>query len=217
MSQFITSHILSVCCIFLLLSCSGPPSISTSLLPTETPPTAAPTPSQEPPLAFFTSEPGKFQVWLPASESIQNYTLKKTLFGEAVECPIISFGLNSASAFVQYCDLAPQSITSLSEAEVLDQARDEVLSDMRTKLDATQRSIAQGTYPSLSLAGQTDMRGMGYDGTFKARMILARNRLYLVAMSVYHENWCGCRQQMDQVVDSLYIDPELSIPFEPTP
>jgi hypothetical protein len=166
---------------------------------------------------FFTSEPRKFQVWLPGSESIQNYTLRKTLFGESIECPVINFRLNGAYALVQYCDLDPGSIASLSEDEILDGARSEVIRGIDTKLDTQQRAVVQGAYPALTLSGRADMRGMGYDGAFKARMILADTRIYLVAMSVYLENWCSCLHQMDQAVDSLYIDPGLSIPFEPTP
>ena len=51
-----------------------------ALVPINTPTNS----SQEPALVFFTSEPGNYQIWLPASESVQNYTIKKTLFGEAI-------------------------------------------------------------------------------------------------------------------------------------
>jgi hypothetical protein len=173
--------------------------------------------SQEPPLVFFSSEPGKFQVWLPVSESVQDYTEKKTLFDESIECPLINSRLNGAYAFVQYCDLAPESVASLSNDEILDQAHSELIRGTNATLDLPYRAIVQGTYSELALSGQVDMRGMGDDGTFKARIILADTRIYLVAMSVYVENWCNCLHQIDQVVDSLYIEPGLSIPFEPTP
>jgi len=172
---------------------------------------------QEPALVFFTSEPGKFQIWLPASESVQNYNIQKTLFGQPIECPILVFRLNGAYAAVQYCDLVPQSVALLSSDEILDQARSEIIRGMNVKLDTPVRVLAQDIYPATMLSGQVDMRGMGYDGTFKARLILADNRIYLVVMSVYHENWCHCLYQINQVVDSLYIDTSLSIPFEPTP
>jgi hypothetical protein len=172
---------------------------------------------QEPALVFFTSEPGKFQVWLPASESVLNYTIKKTLFGESIECPILVFRLNGAYATVQYCDLVPQSIATLSSDEIIDQARSEIIRGMNVKLETQERVLAQDIYPATMLSGQVDMRGMGYDGTFQARIILVESRIYLIVMSVYHENWCNCLHQINQVVDSLYIDPGLSIPFEPTP
>ena len=60
------------------------------------PPSLLTTSDQEPPLVFFTSEPGKFQVWLPVSESVQDYTVKKTLFSETIECPNLVFRLNGA-------------------------------------------------------------------------------------------------------------------------
>ncbi len=174
-------------------------------------------PNQEPSLVFFTSEPGKFQVWLPASESIEEYTIKKTLFGEPIECPNLFFRLNGAYAVVQYCDLISQNIVSLSSDEILDQAQSEIIRGMNVKLDTQENIVVQDSYPAMALSGQVDMRGMGYDGTFKARLILVENRIYLVAMSVYQENWCNCLHQINQVVDSLYIEPGLSIPFEPTP
>jgi hypothetical protein len=175
------------------------------------------TSGQEPPLVFFTSEPGKFQVWLPVSESVQDYTLRKTLFNETIECPNIFFRLNGAYAAVQYCDLIPESISSLSSEEVLEQAVSELVRHIQVKIETQQSVIAQDTYPTLELSGQVDLRGMGYDGTFKARIILVDQRIYLIVMSVSHEDWCNCLHQMDQVVDSLYIEPGLSIPFERTP
>jgi len=180
------------------------------------PPSLLTTSSQERPLVFFTSEPGKYQVWLPVSESVQDYTVRKTLFGETIECPNLFFRLNGAYAAVQYCDLIPQSVASLSDEEILDQAQSEVIGDIHVKIETQQRVAVQDTYPALELFGQVDMRGMGYDGTFKARIILVDQRIYLVVMSVYHEDWCNCLRQMDQVVDSLYIEPGISIPFEPT-
>lgn len=173
--------------------------------------------SQESSLVFFTSESGKFQAWLPLSTDILEFTIKKTLFQMTLECPTFFYRLNSAGATVQYCDLRPQSIASLSSDEILDQARDEMMRELRVKIDAQEEELAQDTYPSLVLSGQVNMRGMGYDGTFKARIILVNSRIYLVSMSVYQENWCNCLHQINQVVDSFYIEPDLSIPFEPTP
>lgn len=172
---------------------------------------------EEPALVFFTSEPGKFQVWLPVSESVQNYTVRKTLLKEAIECPVLAFRLNGAYAAVQYCDLVPRSIVSLSSDEILEETESEILHGLNIKSDTKEKMLVQDTYPALTLSGEVDLRGMGYDGTFKARIILVESRLYLVVMSVYHENWCHCIHQMDQVVDSLYIEPGLAIPFEPVP
>jgi hypothetical protein len=205
--------------LFPVLAACGPSTIDglTTSTATQVPAQTAAPLSQEPPLVFFSSEPGKFQVWLPVSESVQDYTEKKTLFGELIECPLINFRLNGAYAFVQYCDLTPESVASLSNDEILDQAQGEIIRGIDATLDMPHRAVMQGTYPELALSGQADMRGMGDDGTFKARIILADTRIYLVAMSVYVEDWCNCLHQIDQVVDSLYIEPGLSIPFEPTP
>ncbi len=200
--------------LFMLISCR--PVIRELPIPATT--TSAPVNSnQEPSLIFFTSEPGKFQVWLPLSTDIQEFTIQKTLFQTTLECPTIFYRLNSAGAIVQYCDLLPQSVAPLSSDEILEQARDEMMRELRVKIETQQEELAQETYPSLVLSGQENMRGLGYDGTFKARIILVKTRIYLIVMSVYHENWCNCRDQVDQVVDSLNIDPSLSIPFEPTP
>jgi len=212
--------------IFLLVltSCgtlTGEPAITVTTTRASTqavaPVNTSPDSSQEPSLVFFTSEPGKFQVWLPVSENIEEFTIKKTLFGELIECPNLFFRLNGAYAVVQYCDLIPQSIASLSSDEILDQAQNEIIRGMNVKPENREQVLVQDTYPATTLTGQAEMRGMGYDGTFKARLILVGSRIYLVAMSVYQENWCNCFHQINQVVDSLYIDLGLSIPFEPTP
>lgn len=184
------------------------------------PVTASPTPSvpsEEPALVFFISEPGKFQAWVPISGDVHEYTVTRTLFGEPVECTIIALGLNSAYSMVQYCDLSPESIASHSSDEILNQMHDEVVRDFTVKLDTADRVLIEDVYPALKLSGQENMRGIGYDGTFKARIILAGNRGYLVAMSVHSENWCNCLHQMDQVLDSFHPDPDLSVPFEPNP
>lgn len=188
-------------------------------MPTPTPnPTAAATASsQEPLLVFFTSEMGKYQVRLPASDSVQEFTDKRRLFGETIECPTLFYRLNGAYAIVRYCDLVPGSISGLTNDQILDQAYREMLRGMNARLDTRQRLVVQEAYPALALAGLVNMRGMGYDGRFKARLILAEDRLYLVLMGAYHVDWCNCRNQMDQVVESLFIDPSLSIPFESTP
>jgi hypothetical protein len=190
-----------------------------TISPADTPlPPATPSASiQEPPLVFFTSEQGKFQVWLPASDSVQEYTDKRTLFGVTIECPTLFYRLNGAYAIVLYCDLVPESTVGLSNDEILAQARSEMLLGIKSRVDIQQRVIVQDSYPALALSGLVDMRGLGYDGTFKGHIILAEYRIYLVAMSVYQEDWCSCLNQMEQVVDSLFIDPDLSIPFEPAP
>ena len=218
------NHLFNLPILLLLTSCSSLiDKESTAVMATQvTNPAIEPTTlvtnsGPEMPLVFFTSEQGKFQVWLPASESVIEHTLQQTLFAETIECPNIIFRLNGAYATVQYCDLVPQSIASLSSDQVLDQGQNEILQDINVKLDTQNRGLAQDLYPAQTLSGQVDMRGMGYDGTFKGRLILAENRLYFVMMSVYHEDWCNCLHQINQVVDSLNIDPDLSIPFEPTP
>lgn len=163
--------------------------------------------NQEPSLVFFISKPGRFEVWLPSSTDVQEATIKKTIFQETLECPSIFYSLNSAYATVRYCDLVPHSIASLSSSEILEQARDELMSDLHVEIDTQQEELAQNTYPSLVLSGPVNMRGGGNDGTFKARILLAKNRIYLVAMSNYHEDWCNCLNQVNQVVDSLSVEP----------
>ena len=217
-------HFLNFTILLMMTSCSSLADKQTTAVmatkvthPAIEPATLVTKPVPETPLVFFTSEKGKFQVWLPGAESMIDYTIQQTLFEETIECPNIVFRLNGATAAIQYCDLVPQSIASLSSDQVLDQAQSEIIQDMNMKLDTQSRGLVQDTYPAQTLSGQVDMRGMGYDGTFKGRLILAENRLYFVVMSVYHEDWCNCLHQINQVVDSLNIDHPLSIPFEPTP
>jgi len=182
-----------------------------------TPPNTPTVPSDEPTLVFFTSEPGRFQAWLPVSGSIEEYTITKTLFGQPVDCSVIASGLNSAYAIVQYCDLIPESIASLSSRAFLDQARSELVRDFNLKSDTEQGTLIENAYPTLLFSGQAAMRGFSYDGVFKARIILAEDRIYLVVMTVHTDNWCNCLHQVGQVVESFRVAPDLSIPFEPMP
>jgi hypothetical protein len=175
------------------------------------------TPGDEPILVFFVSEQGKFEIWMPISESIIEHTGTQMLFKKSVECSIIFSRLNGAGAIVQYCDLAPEDIASLSANAVLEEARDTLKKDFHLRIAEEQKEVLTGSYPALKVSGEEDMRGLGYDGTFKARIIFVENRIYFVLMSVHSDNWCNCLHQIDQVVDSFYIDPALSIPFEPTP
>lgn len=204
-------------CLLILLLLGACASITHITKSPQTQAATPPVPSDEPLLVFFTSEPGNFNVWLPVSGGIQDYTVTKTLFTQPVDCVVLNSSLNSAYATIQYCDLPFESILSLSTDEVFRHSRDELARDLRLKFDTEQKILIENSYPTVLLTGQANMRGVGYDGVFKARMILAENRIYLVIMTVYSINWCNCLHQIDQVVDSFYIDPNLSIPFEPTP
>lgn len=175
------------------------------------------TPADEPILVFYVSEQGQFEAWMPVSESIIEYTLAQTLFGKSIECPITVSRLNGATAMVQYCDLDSEDIDSRSSDLILEEVRDHLTKDMHLKIDQEQIGVFESTFPTLTLSGEEDMRGLGYDGTFKARIILVENRAYFIQMSVHADNWCNCLHLVDKVVDSLYINPTLSIPFKPTP
>jgi hypothetical protein len=172
-------------------------------------------PGDEPRLVFFISEQGKFQAWVPVAGDIVEYTITRALFGKAVECSIVGFSLNSASVTVQYCDLASEESSSLSDKAIIEEVRNTMKSEMHLWFDHEEMGLVEGSYPSLTVSGTENMGGNA--GTFKARIILAEHRVYFVHMYVYQVDWCYCRHQMDQVVDSFYVDPYMSIPFEPTP
>ena len=168
-------------------------------------------------MVLFVSEQGRFQTWLPTAGEIVQYTVSQTFFGKPTECSAVFSRLNSAGVVVQYCDLAWEDLGSRSPQEVLDEARMLLKQHFHFKIDEEQREIVPGSYPVMTLAGEANMRGLGYDGTFKARILLAQDRVYFIHMRVYEMDWCNCRHQMNQVVDSFHVDPGISIPFEPTP
>src|SRR5689334_13767141 len=208
--------------LLLLVACSSSPRTQTPIaVDTQTPVVTAPNtptvPSDEPTLVSFISEPGRFEARLPVSGDMQDYTITKTFFNQPVECSVIASSLNSAGVSVQYCDLPRESVASLSSDQVFLQVRNELVRGLHLEINTEQRIITDNSYPALLLTGQADMRGDGYDGVFRARIILMENRIYFFIMTVQSANWCNCLHQMDQVVDSISIDPSLSIPFEPTP
>lgn len=177
-------------------------------------------PGDEPRLVFFRSEPGKFAAWVPVAGDILEYTITQTLFGKSVECSSVGFSLNSASVTIRYCDLDSEEIALHSSNAILEEVRSVIEKEFRLRIEPEQAERFDGTYPTLSLSGNEDMTSAGAnDGTFKARIILAGDRVYFVHMSVYQVDWCYCRHQMNQVVDTFYVDPNISIPFEliPTP
>ena len=192
-----------------------PPTVIVQSTPT---PITLQTPSiagDEPRLVFFVSEQGKFEAWVPISEDIVEYTITRAFFGRAVECSVVGFSLNGASVTVQYCDLSLEEFSSFSDNAIIEEARDTLKSELHLWIDHEELGSTEGAYPSLKVSGTEDMGGNA--GTFKGRIILAEPRVYFVHMYVYQIDWCYCRGQMDQVVDSFYVDPYMSIPFEPTP
>jgi hypothetical protein len=76
--------------------------------------------------------------------------------------------------------------------------------------------MADEAFPSLALSGRVDMRGLGGDGDFAARIVLANVRVYFVLMAASDTDQCGCIALQSQVVDSFHVVPDLPIPFEPT-
>lgn len=168
----------------------------------------------------FLSEQGKFEVTFPypeATQTLMEYTITKKTFGEIVECILTLVRDNGAIWLVQYCDHSAQSLAGLTTREILSRGRDDALLDARARLISESDISYDQTIPGRALIAEADMRGTGYDGTYKARLYLAGNRLYCIAASVDNENWGSRLGLMDSFLDSIVIEPDLSIPFEPSP
>jgi hypothetical protein len=157
---------------------------------------------------------GRFQVWIPVSGNLLQHTRTRTLLGDSVECLATVSRLNGAYAIIEYCDLLPQSLEGLSSSTVLDRVYPELIRDMDIRLEKVAPAIVGETYDALKLQGPQNMRGLSLDGEFQGRAILVEERIYLVAMSVHEQNWCICVHQVDQVLDSFFIDPAMKIPFD---
>jgi hypothetical protein len=164
-------------------------------------------PDEEPALVLFVSEQGRFQVWLPVAGEIVQSTVTQTVFGKPAECSVTFSRLNSAGVVVQYCDLASEDVATQSSQQILEEARIMLTGYFDFSVDTQEPELMPGSSPALRLSGKADMRGLGYDGSFKARILLVGNRIYTVHMEVYQIDWCTCRHQMDQVIDSFHIDP----------
>ena len=111
--------------------------------------------------------------------------------------------------------MASENRNLLSDRAILNEVRNMVEKEYRLRIITEETKVNEGTYPELTFSGDENVGGNA--GTFNARIILAENRVYFVHMYVYYIDWCFCRHQMDQVIDSFYVDPNISIPFEPTP
>jgi len=145
------------------------------------------------------------------------YTVTKQTFGKAMECNLTLARDNGAIWLVQYCDYSAESLTGLSTKEILDRGSNEALLDARARLISESDITMNQTILGRALIGEADMRGMGYDGTYKTRLYLAGNRLYTIAASVYNENWGNRMELIDPFLNSFTIEPDLTIPYEPTP
>jgi hypothetical protein len=190
---------------------SPPPILSAPTLDAVTPTVQAPL------LLYLTSEQGKFDVWLPVSEGMLEYTLTTQIVGQSIECHVTFSRLDFAYAVVEYCDLPPETMADVTPEQVLALTRNDLMRPFKAEVATERPSLAEDTFPSLTLAGRVDMRGFGDDGAFDARIILVDKRVYIFMMAASDGNICGCSALKSQVVDSFHVAPDLSIPYEPTP
>jgi hypothetical protein len=214
--------------LFILTSCARPPAsvALTGVEGTYPPPTPdfslIPTALPPNPIDFI-SEPGQFNVSFPCCDlargALEQYSVDESPFGESAQCQVTLLPEDGASWKVQYCDLPPSVLASRSAEDILDWARDDALQDARAHL-VEEASIDPGFEASAvarSVSGPANMRGILLDGTFRARVYLVGTRIYLVAARVYDANWGDRLALIDSFLDSFFVHPALTIPFEPTP
>ncbi len=108
-------------------------------------------------------------------------------------------------------------MTDFTPADVLSQTRDDLLRPFKAQAEAERSSLAEDTFPSLTLTRRVDLREFGDDGAFDARIILLDKRVYIVLMAASDSDLCGCFELKSLVVDSFHVAPDLSIPYELTP
>jgi hypothetical protein len=152
-------------CVLLAQACSA--SRVTPALPPilSAPASDAVTPTVEAPLLLsLTSEQGKFDAWLPVSEGVLDYTLTTQIAGRSIECHVTFSRLDFAYAVVEYCDLHPEVIVDSTPEHVLAQTRNDLLRPFNAQVAAERSSLAEDTFPSLTLPGRVHMRGLGDDG-----------------------------------------------------
>lgn len=191
-------HLLCSLSLLLLLSACG------SHTPTPTP-TASPKPDLL--LVNYFSEPGRFEVWLPTTQSIHEDGFTQTEIGEPAECHRLWSEANGASWMIRYCDYSPAVINKFTRQELLNRARDEDLETEIATLISEQDITLRGIYSGRLVIAQAAMRGLGnYHGTYKMRIYIADHRLYWVSAKVYEENWDNRMITIDPFLESFYIE-----------
>lgn len=165
------------------------------------------TPSVDVLLVNYFSDSGKFEVWLPTTQSIHENIVPQTTFGESVVCHVLWSKDNGAVWLVQYCDYTQEVMSKFSTQELLDETRDQALKNEHARLIEEHDISFNNLYPGRSITADVAMRGIGtFDGTYKARLYLVGNRVYCVAAKVYNENWGKRLSMMDPFLESFYID-----------
>lgn len=199
-----------------LAGCNSPTPtlIPPTTIPTQIPtqpslPTSIATPNDIAPtvvsLVYFVSEPGKFEVWLPTTQSIRESIESKVTLGASTDCHVLFARDNGAYYLVEYCDYPQELIAKLTPQEILDKARDEALQDAAGVLIAEQ-NISLHTYPGRDIVADSYLKGAGEKGTYKVRVYLVSNRLYRIATYVFNENWGNRMSTMDPFLDSFFLD-----------
>jgi hypothetical protein len=193
---------------------STPTPIPPTAVPAQIPaqpilPTSTATPSDSAPptvsLVYFVSEPGKFEIWLPTTQSIRESIESKATLGASTDCHVLFAPDNGAYYLVEYCDYPPELIAKLTTKEILDKARDEALQDAEGVLIAEQNISLHAT-PGRDIVADSYLKGDGQKGTYKARVYLKGNRLYRIATYVFNANWGNRMSTMDPFLDSFYLD-----------
>lgn len=185
----------------LLLSACSTPVSSTSIAPNQV------QPSVEVASANYFSESGKFEVWLPATQSIHEAVVSQAVLGMSVACQVLWSRDYGAVWLIQYCDFPQEVTTKFTVDELLDATRDHVLQNEHAVLIDEKDISSNNLYPGRSITADAAMRGTGgFDGTYEARIYLVNNRIYCIAAKVYEENWGDRMSMMDPFLESLYID-----------
>ena len=172
----------------------------------------------------FISEQGQFNITFPccdlARSALAEFTTTKSIYGNQFECHVVVLPEDGASWTVQYCDLPPDLLTSISTEGLINWASNDALSDARARpAVATEQPTTgefEATLPGRSTTAQANMRGLLADGTLKARIYLAENRIYEVSARVYNANWGNRLAMIDPFLDSFFLHSSLTIPFEAT-
>lgn len=155
----------------------------------------------------FTSDTGRFSVWMPIDVQPSDSTEARTRFNHSIDFHVFLAPAAGAYWLVQYADYPADIIAAYTSDQILDDARELLLREAYGKLQAEQ-VIALGNHEGREIAAASARRDPtqgAYDGTYKARLYLVGTRLYLISAYVFNENWDNNLEKIDTFLQSFQV------------
>ncbi|HQV71267.1 MAG TPA: hypothetical protein PLJ62_09670 [Thermoflexales bacterium] len=157
----------------LLAACGGNAPAATASPPTAAPaPTAVPTATPTA-LKLFTSNEGKFAVWMPGEPKKSSQTVDTA--GMKIDVTFYTLEIGTGAYLLGYNDYPADKVQQADAQNILDGARDGGLKNINATL-LSETKIEQDGFPGRDITARASVQGREY--AVRIRVFLVNNRLY---------------------------------------